>query len=41
MLIPAAGVLVEVSAGKTLVSMSSPQNPPSFLGTADLDPGEV
>lgn len=40
-LLPAAGVLVEVSAGEALVTMSSPQNPPSFLSTADLDPGEV
>lgn len=39
--LPAAGVLVEASAGEALVTTSGSQNPPSFLSTADLDPGEV
>lgn len=39
--LPTAGVLVEVSAGKALVMMSSSKNPPSLLSTAHLDPGEV
>lgn len=40
-LLPAAGVLVEMSAGEALVTTSSPQNSPSFLSTADLDPVQV
>lgn len=40
MFLPAAGVLVEVSAGKALITTSSPKNLPSFLSSADLDPGE-
>lgn len=39
--LPAAGVLVQVGAGEALVATSSSQNPPGFLGTADLDPGEA
>lgn len=41
MLLPAAGVLVEVGAGEALVTTSGPQNLPCFFCTADLDPGEV
>lgn len=41
MLLPATGVLVEVSAGEALVAMPNSQNPPGFLGAADLDPGQV
>lgn len=39
--LPAAGVLVEESAGKALVMTSSSKNPPSLLSTAHMDPGEV
>ena len=39
--LPAAGVLVELSACKALVAVSGSQNLPSFLSTADVDPGEV
>lgn len=39
--LPAAGVLVEVSAGKALVLTASSKNPPSLLSTAHMDPGEV
>lgn len=39
--LPAAGVLVELSAGEALVPTSSPQNFPGFLSTTDLDPSEV
>lgn len=39
--IPSAGVLVKMSAGKALVSASSFQNLPGFLCTAHLDPGKV
>lgn len=40
MVLPAAGVLVEVSAGEALVTTSSLKNLPSFLSGANLDPGE-
>lgn len=39
-LLPAAWVLVEMSAGKALVTAPSSQNLPSFLSAADLDPGK-
>ena len=41
LLLPTAGVHVEVSAGEALVATPSLQNPPSFVSAADLDPDEV
>lgn len=41
MVLPAAGVLVQVRAGETLVALTSSQKPPGFLGAADLDPQQV
>lgn len=41
MVLPAAGVLVKVRAGKALIATASSQNPPGFLCAADLDPRQV
>lgn len=41
LVLPAAGVLVQVGAGEALVATSSSQNLPGLLSTADLDPGEA
>lgn len=40
-LLPATRVLVQVSAGEALITTTSPHNLPSFLCSADLDPGQV
>lgn len=39
--VAAAGVVVEVSAGKALVPPASPEHSPSLHCTADLHPGEI
>lgn len=40
-ILPAAGVLVVMSAGEALITTPSPQDPPGLLSTADLNPSEV
>lgn len=39
--LPAAGVLVQVRAGETLIALASSQKPPGFLCAANLDPHQV
>lgn len=41
LVLPAAGVLVQVRAGEALVALASSQEPPGFLCAANLDPHQV
>lgn len=38
---PAAGVLVQVRAGETLIALTGSQKPPGLLSAANLDPHQV